>query len=156
VICFDTSPLIWGVQGKARSNQEHMVARTRRYIDYLSEKQQTIMVPAPVLHEYLIRFEGAQRQEQLLLICEQFFVPAFDAPSAALAAEIESNRELMQSLASDDVSRNHLRVDTQIVATAIVHNAAKIVSADPHLGAMARGRIVVGEVPIIDEQGELF
>ena len=40
MICFDTAPVIWGVQGTAHPSQEAMVRRTKRYIRYLNDKNE--------------------------------------------------------------------------------------------------------------------
>jgi hypothetical protein len=38
MICFDTQPLIWGVQGYATPGQEGMIVRTKKYIESLNAK----------------------------------------------------------------------------------------------------------------------
>lgn len=154
MICFDTGPLIWGVQGKARKGQEHMVERTRRYIRHLSEQKERIMVPSPVAGEYLVKFDNDAREEQSRLIEQSFFVPALDLPSATLAAKLERDcRPVAGNESNRKPSRQQLRVDAQVVAIAIVNQADKIITNDAqHLRVLARGRISVEEVPVIADQ----
>jgi hypothetical protein len=54
VICFDTTPPIWGVREESRRGQEHEIERTKNYIDFIRRTRKQILVPAPVLSEYLI------------------------------------------------------------------------------------------------------
>lgn len=157
MVCFDTGPIIWGVQGRAKPGQEHMVRRTKRYIRYLADQRKAIMIPAPALAEYLIKFDQKDREQQKKLIEQQFFVPAFDLPAAELAAELEHDSALLKSVkAANGVTRDQLRVDAQIVAIAVVQKAEKIITNDPHLKEIARGRIPVEEVPQITDQPSLF
>lgn len=157
MICFDTGPIIWGVQGKATRGQEHMVSRTKRYIRYLRNQKQAIMVPTPVVAEYLIPFNPQEQQEQVRVFERGFFIPSFDLPAALVAAELEHDSGLIKAIRrGSDVDRNRLRVDAQILAIAIVNMAEKVITADPHLKSLAQDKIAVTEVPDIHEQPELF
>lgn len=158
MICFDTGPIIWGVQGKARPGQEDMVARTKRYLRYLRKQKEPIMVPTPVIAEYLIPFGPQEQEKQVRAFEEGFFVPSFDIRAALVAAQLEHNAKLITAIRRDsNIDRNMLRVDAQIVAIAIVNMAEKIITADPqHLKKLAQGKIAVTEVPDIHEQPELF
>ena len=155
MICFDTSVLIWGVQGRARPGQADMVERTRKYIRHLSEKKQQIMVPSPVVQEYLRGFESPLLEEQARLIERSFFVPALDFRAAVLAAQLQPRRDAAPSERAEAIDRQSVRVDAQVVAIAIANHAEKIISGDPHLSKLAQGWIPVEDVPSIPEQMKL-
>lgn len=153
MICFDTSPIIWGVQGEAKSTQSDMVIRTKRYIKYLADKKERIMIPTPALTEYLLHFPPEEQQKQRQIIEGSFIVPAFDIHASVVAAELLGNTELVQNIvAKGDIDKIKVRTDAQIIATAIVNQAQKIISHDPDFRKLAQKRITVEEVPIIQTQ----
>lgn len=156
MICFDTGPLIWGIQGKAREGQEEMVERTQRYIKHLSEKKVEIVLPAPVVGEYLMGFDEADRKKQIQLINEVFRVPSFDMRAAVIAAELQSNLNVIKEIReSTGVGRAQLQIDAQVVAIAIANQAEKIITNDNHFKNLAQGRIEVTEVPSVHTQMDL-
>jgi predicted nucleic acid-binding protein len=157
MICFDTGPVIWGVQGFATPGQEDMIDRTRKYIRHLDKKGQRVMIPALVLAEYLLGFELKEQDQQRQMIEQFFFVPSLDVPAAHLAARLLKNPQVVQSVRQGgQVGRQQLRIDALILATAIVNQAEKVISNDNHIHKLAQGLIPVEEVPDIPEQGELF
>lgn len=156
MICFDTGPVIWGVQGKAKDGQEEMVERTQRYIKHLSEQKVKIMLPAPVVGEYLLGFDEAEREKQIQLINQVFRVPSFDMQAAVIAAELESNRRVIREIRENTgLGKDKLRVDAQVVAIAIANKAEKVVTNDGHLVDLAQGRMQIVEVPSVHTQMDL-
>lgn len=157
MICFDTTPLIWGIQGVADPEHSAMIQRTRRYIRHLKRTQTRIIVPAPVATEYLQGFPAEEQDEQRKALEASFMIPAFDLRAAAEAARIEANKELITSVRQQGtVRRQALKIDAQILAVALVNNATAIVTSDPHFRKLAAGRILVHEVPDIAEQPDLY
>ena len=155
MICFDTAPLIWGIQGKAKEGQEHLVEQTKRYIKHLSEKRKKVAIPAPVVAEYLQKFNEYERQKQIVVLQKYFRIPSFDAKAAILAAELEGNKEVISEIKkAGNITRDQIRIDAQVVSTAIVCGADKIISHDPHLKKISQGRIDIIEVPNIHSQME--
>ena len=133
-----------------------MVDQAKRYIRYLDENNERIMIPAPVAGEYLIHFDGRDRARQEALIRKVFFVPAFDLRSAAIQAELEGNERLLKELKKHaNLGRQQLRVDSQILAVAIANTADAVISHDPHMAMLAQGRIPVLELPDVPEQMHL-
>ena len=157
MICFDTSIVIWGVQGTAGSAQGEMIRRTKRYIEHLAEKGEKVMIPAPALAEYLVHFDPADQRKQRQAVEKNFLVPAFDVHAAALAAELLGNTELLKEIIkTGDVDRIKVKTDAEIIATAIVNGAEKIISHDPDFAKLAQGKIKVEEVPHIQAQMGFF
>ena len=153
MICFDTHVLIWGVQGRAKAGQEHLIEKAKRYIRHLDQHNEQIMIPAPVVGEYLVHFNGDDLAKQKDIIQRNFFVPSLDIHAAAIQAEIEGDKALRKRIqAEDGLDRQQLRVDSQIIAIALVNKAEKIISHDPHMRELAKDRIKVEEIPDTTEQ----
>jgi predicted nucleic acid-binding protein len=154
LICIDTNVLIWGVQGVARPAQVGMVDRTRRYLAQLARDNEQVMVPAVVVGEYLQGFPANERGEQLQALSRGFFLPAYDARCAALAAEL---LPIGPDARGEPGARVAFRADVQIIATAICHGATQIVTGNTdEYRRIAGERIPVMEVPETWEQGELL
>lgn len=154
MICFDTMVLIWGVQGAARAGQEPMIERTRRYIHSLRKTNERVLVPTPALAEYLQNFDDRDRRRQLDLLAQHFFIASFNLPAAYLAAGLARKAAGVER--SAEVSRQAQKTDVQIIATAVVHGASRIVTNDcQHFVRLAAGKIPVIEVPDIHEQQHL-
>ena len=156
MICFDTTVLIWGVQGRARKGQEGMVERTRQYIDSLRDTNERIMIPTPALTEYLAGFDSVARRHQLAALQRNFVIPAFDVPAAYLAGGLARDAGMIEA---PEPTRQQVRTDCQIVATAIVHGASQIITNDlKHFAALANispKPIDISGVPDVHEQLEL-
>ena len=86
MICLDTSPVIWGVQSTANKSQTELISRMGAYLRYLKETRIPIMVPSPVVFEYLVPFNKEEKPIQIELIERLFIVPSFDLAAAAIAA----------------------------------------------------------------------
>lgn len=156
MICIDTAVLIWGVQGVAKgAHRQRMVDLTQRWLLSLKIKKDILMVPTPVLAEYLQGFPEPQaRAAQLEALQAYCFIPSFDVPSAYLAAELSQNPEV-QELARE-VDRQALKTDIQIVATALTHQAELIVTGNvKEFQKISRGKIPIWEVPVVEVQAEL-
>ena len=157
MICLDTMILIWGLQRKAAPNYQHLVERTQRYLKHLDEENETLMIPSPVVAEYLQGFDAAGRAKQIATLQRSFFIPSFDLPSAALSAELTERADAGKLRQNSEESRPALKVDVQIAAIAIIHGATQIVTHNIRdFKTIVGGRIQVTEVPDIAEPGRLF
>ena len=111
------------------------------------------MVPAPAAAEYLQGFDDKERQEQLAALKRYFFVPSFDLPAAAIAAELSRRSDVWDLKHAD---RQKVKTDVQIIAIAIAHRAELIVTDNvKEFRAIAAGKIAVSEVPGVEEQQTL-
>ena len=150
-ICFDTGRLIWGVREDATRGQEPMIERTSRYIEHLSKLGIAIMVPAPVVAEYLVGATETEIQEATLLR-RGFEIPAFDLRAAMLAAELQRGGVVNQIRDETGLSKPAIRIDAFIIAIAIANGAEEIVTHDTKgFRRLARGKIEIIEVPVIPE-----
>lgn len=154
MICLDTMVLIWGVQGAARAGQEPMIDRTSRYIRSLRADKTRIMIPTPAVAEYLQGFAEPERGRQLELLARRFVIPAFDLPACYLAADLA--RRARESSPTGGASRQAIKTDLQIIATAVVHGAQRIVTDEvSQFERLAAKKIEITGVPDVHEQAEL-
>ncbi len=153
MICFDTSPLIWGVRGQAEEGQEGMILRTQKFIRYLQKKKEKIAIPAPALAEYLVGSETAKKRKAELeeVFRRRFIIYPLDAPAAHKTAEIQE-MDLVRHLVKQGGDRDKLKVDAMIIAIAIMRHADCIISNDPDFQRLAYGQIKVEPVPDVVEQ----
>ncbi len=129
MICFDTMVLIWGVQGSASSKQTEIVGRTKRYIASLADANERIIVPTPAVTEYLQFFDPRERRRQLQLLERHFIIVSYDLPAAYLAADLAYKAGGPK--ATEDIPRQAVKTDIEILATAIVHGATSIHHEQP-------------------------
>lgn len=142
--------LIWGVQGVSRPSQSAMIERTRRFIEHCDASGEDLMVPSVVIAEYLTPFSSQQKAIQLKELHRRFFVAPLDAAAGVLASELHNKGH---AAGSQSGGRHTLKSDCYIIATAIIHGASSIVTANfKEFRAIAGPRIKVEEVPEIPRQ----
>jgi predicted nucleic acid-binding protein len=150
MITFDTMAIIWGVQKKARAGQEHMIEWTSALLQDQKSTGVRFAITAPVLGEYLAKFDDAELPEQLAAIQKNFVVVPYDARAAGIAAQ------LWQRHGGDrTVERPILKADIQIVATAQAAGIGTLYTNDSHLRRIAQGILVVKDIREPDA-GTLF
>jgi predicted nucleic acid-binding protein len=153
LICIDTNVLIWGVQGTSRPTQTGMIDRTRRWLKQMAKDNEQIMVPSVVVAEYLSGFPIEEQVEQLQVLSRLFFLPAYDARCAALAAELQKAGAPAQR---EPGARVAFKADIQIIATAICHGATLIVTGNvDEYQRVAGPKIPISDVPEAWEQPDL-
>ncbi len=159
LVCFDTHVLIWGVKGEAVASQRHMIERTRAFIAHLTEKQATVLVPSVVVGELLMDTPAEQHQHMISILSKSFVVAPFDLQAAAHFGriwQIQRSQQITHDLQSLGATRQELKADCMIVATAVARGASCIYSNDVKLQKFALGHIDVYEIPDIPTQMKLF
>ncbi len=165
MICLDTTPLIWGMQVDEHADEykRTCMERTKAYLDVLAKARTMIMLPTPVVMEYLTGIPESAHVETLRQLRTFFQIYPFDELASLIAAGMAISPTYKRVVA--DVSgqttytretiRQFVKVDAMIIAIAIARGAECIISADPHLQALASERIPVIPVPNIDIQLDL-
>ena len=156
--CIDTHILIWGVRGWASPAQEAMIPRTKRCIEHLAQSDERVMIPTPVVAEYLVGLPTEDHEAHLAILERNFFLPPLDVASAQLTASLLRNPGDVKGIRDKHgVDRQSLRTDAMIIAIAIVHGASKIVThAAKHYHKLAKALIQIESIPEIQEQSLLF
>lgn len=159
LIAFDTQILIWGVQGSSRPSQRGMIPRTRSLIEEVA-KQQTkrqteLVIPLPAAVEYVCGFPVDDQARQWATLSSRFRLIPFDLRAAQIASQIErrrsdlkpkktkkktSRKRTASRRTAADIARQKVKVDVQIIATAIAAGASSIYSDETkHFAELAAG-----------------
>ena len=132
-VALDTMTLIWGLQsvGAKRGNPRQknlpeMQQRAAILLDMLEDKKEKIVIPSISVSELLIKVEAAEHGNYLAVIQQRFFVPLFDLPAAALAAQLWLKHRALPK--DEQITRTTLKADVLIVASAKVAGATKFYS----------------------------
>lgn len=150
----DTNLLIWGVRGAVDSSGRNLTERSQALFSDLRARKITVMVPSVVLAEYL-RGQGSDKQSRAREVFgRNYFIAPFDARAAMIAAELwdASNPHAIKE--EHEVEGPSMRADYKIVATAIAHGATRIYANDGQFKAIAGGKILVDDVPLLPVPGE--
>lgn len=151
IVCFDTQVLIWGIQETSSSTQTEMIERAKHLIGQLSKSKARIIVPSVVIGEFLLGIPSADHNKTLSLMRESFITAPYDLQAAARFASLWRKRVANNSIKilQDDLgaTRQELRADCMIVATALVQKASCIYSHDTKLKVFAGKAIEVIEIP---------
>ncbi len=159
LICVDNHLLIWGVRNEASPGQEAMISKAVRYINFVDEQKDDILVPSVVVAEFLAGIADERSAAVLAVLERRFRVAPFDTPAAVVAAKIwrkvkSENAGLLEELKDGGSSRPKIKADIQIIATAVVRKADRIITHDTGLQKLAQGWIEAVPIPDIPTQGE--
>ena len=165
MFCLDVAPLIRGIQSARRNDrrcssdkrseeERKMVRRTQQFLQDLQESGKKVLVPAPVVLEYLAGVPQNRRKAHQELFNKLFLVPALDLAAASLAADLQNAPAVQEAIRADDsLIDSRLSTDASIVAIALVNNATHIITSNVEtLRLVAQGRIKVSDVPERSDQ----
>jgi predicted nucleic acid-binding protein len=123
---------------KPRSGVDRVKDRVRFLVETLRDNRETVIIPAPVLSEFLV-FAGKDAPSYPLKIRESSVlrIEPFDERAAVELADMEiTARSRGEKRGSASGSQwQKVKFDRQIVAIAKVHGASAIYSDDPDIAA---------------------
>ena len=154
IVCVDTHVLIWGVQRYAASSQLGMIDRTINFLQWLDNEKHRIIVPSPVLGEFLMKIPSQDHDNITREIQSKFIVPPYDAVTASMFAQIWQ-KNINNGLPSENNGRERIKTDSMIVAVAVKKKKKILYSEDPGLQKFAKGFIETRGIPVIPRQMEL-
>lgn len=138
--------------------------KTKERIDYLiallSKTKQRVLIPTPVLAEYLVR-GGEDRSKRLenFTNSKSFQVANFDIRAAVECAEIEDGDTGSAKLLSDNQTKAKVKFDRQIIAIAKVNRVSALYTGDNSLAAIAKANglkvVMTWELPLPPEDSQL-
>lgn len=114
-------------------------ARIDHLIKTLSKAKTRVLIPTPVLAEYLVR-AGLDRDNRLseLTSSRAFVVAPFDTRAAVECAAIEDADYVRLRTVPESESKAKVKFDRQIIATAIARGATIIYTGDKKLAERAK------------------
>lgn len=156
LVCIDTHLLIWGVQKKTDVGQELKINRTLDFFELCKSNDTRIMIPAIVVAEFITGINQSSHNLIVNALSGGFNIIPFDAPAAVKFAQLwkeNSESGLVEQIKKDEkATRNELKADCMIVASAISRSAEVIFSHDVKLKRFAEGKIDVKEIPVLQTQ----
>lgn len=156
MICLDNHVLIWGIKGQCTEGQEDMIPLAKKFIESM-DKDICALIPAVVVAEYLMPIPLESHAEVINTLNRDFAIAPFDTLCASKFSLIwNANKSEAGELLKNGATRNELKVDSLIVATAVARKAECIYSYDKWIRTIAKGFIEVREIPFIEEQPKLL
>lgn len=135
-------------------------ARVQHLIDVLTQKKERVLIPTPVLAEYLVR-AGKEKDLRLqeFMGSRAFRVAPFDVRAAAECALL-FDRDLNSGKTLDPTTtKAKVKFDRQIVAIAKVQGAERIYTGDNGLAACANANgidpVMTWEIPTVPVDGQI-
>lgn len=149
ILCLDSMVLVWGIKKSPTVGQESMVRLAEHFFDWADRHEHELIIPTVVLAEVLAPEPPDKREQYLHVIEEAFLVKNFDIRAALKYAQMLHSRfEEVKNLATEqNVTRQRMKIDHIIIATAMVNNANAIVSYDTPLKKFSEGFINVIQFP---------
>lgn len=147
MVVFDTSTLVLAFDENANPPTDPTTgkllsecpARIDYLIESLSKAKTRVLIPTPVMAEYLVR-AGIDRDKRLaeLTSSRVFVIAPFDIRAAVECAGIEDADHVRVRSIPESETKAKVKFDRQIIATAIVRNATVIYTGDTGLASRAR------------------
>jgi len=159
LICFDNHVLIWGIKEQSEKGQEHMIPRTKYFIENIDDKNDDVLIPAIIVAEFLIRIPTDLHATIINLFNRNWIIAPFDALAASKFSSIwqaNNTSDEVKQLMNKGATKAELRADSMFVATAVSRKAECIYSHDKGVKAFAKGFIDVKEIPFIPQQQSAF
>ena len=151
-ICLDSQILIWGIKNESTKNRDHMKEKATNLISSLAKNSSfTVIVPSVVIMELLMPCPLTDHTNIIKQISLQFSPVPFDIAAAKAAAHVWQSKQsdsTINQLKINGAIKSKIKVDCQIIGTAISRNMDCICSEDTGLKKLATDFI---EVKTIDE-----
>ncbi len=152
-ICLDSQVLIWGIKRESTINRRDMINKADSLLNCLAKagSSLTIIVPSVVIMELLMPCKLLDYTNLIKQINSRFNPAPFDVVAAKAAAEVWQSKQTnftINELRTNGEAKSKIKVDCQIIGTAISKNMDCICSEDNGLKKLAVGFI---DVKTIDE-----
>ena len=137
ITALDATALIYAMQpGSRRPEEMESQALVHAYVDWLKVAQQDeIQIPAPAYSEFLAFYASEDQQAQIAAVLKRgFVVTPLDEDASVRAAAIwlrTGGKAFLKRMKKNfDISKQCVKSDILIVATALAHGANRIITAD--------------------------
>ncbi|XGV99751.1 MAG: type II toxin-antitoxin system VapC family toxin [Leptolyngbya sp. BL-A-14] len=160
IVCFDTHIVIWGIKKVASPGQENMLLKAATLIASCDESKHQIIIPSLVLGELLMGLPPDEHPAFISLMSQKLRIVPFDAKTASLFAKMwrkwSEAKIYPDSLDGKRPSREEIKIDYMIAATAKANKAECIYTEDPGLKKFAEEYIRVESLPPVVVQSSLL
>lgn len=171
IVCLDTMVTLhcFPRPGRPATNLDSsdLFERGKALLDICRAEGTKILVPSVVVAELLFGVPEENQSTFLSVLQTSCIVPAFDVKAALLLARLwranldmrKYDRAFRRKLEQAEVSREILKADCLIVATALANGAECLYSQDKGLELVCDGNLAyrwLRDVPIPAEQGEFW
>lgn len=176
MICIDTTVCVQGVQyyrmeekvlhdylkDRYRDNyQEQLekIDKAGRFVEHLTEEEIAVMIPSPVVAEYLTGLSDDIAERHLQILQEMGTVYDLDMASSFEASRLYRSESKSVGRKQDDRTNPQIKADAMICGIAVVHGASQIVTDNTkhfqRLADAASRNIQVMRVPSVPTQQEM-
>ncbi|QPK64005.1 PIN domain-containing protein [Methylomonas sp. LL1] len=156
LICLDMHAILWGIRKYSTPGQEDMILRSEAFFSECRKNKVTMMIPSIVVGEFLTGIDSTQHSLVVNKLKEGFQICPYDYQASALFAKLWREKKysgIIKNTQHDlQATRQELKADCMIVATAIAKKADVIYSHDNKLKNFAGDSIEVREIPSIPFQ----
>jgi predicted nucleic acid-binding protein len=131
--------------------------RAKLLIYKAADDGDTIVLPAVVISELLVPVPSSQRGAVVQVLEKTFQCPPLDIPAATIAADLWSKFRSLPEGQTVNISRNVLRADALIVASARAANATHFYSHDAQCRKLAElAGMKALDLPVATEMNDHF
>ncbi len=157
LVCIDNHILVWGIRKTATPGQEGMIERATQLLEELDEKRIRVIVPAPVVAEFLTGTAESEHARVLQTFQEKFILAPFDALAALVTARarrknLQSGLEKTIREELSSVARPQGAVDHMILGIALANKVDLLYTAAAALRKFAEPHITLRGIPTIGKQ----
>jgi len=161
MIVVDTHILAWGGQNERDPHCPDGVERAIQLFSDQHTKKQTIVVPVIALAEYLSGQKSERCRSIQDIVGRAFFIAPFNTQAADIAAQLYNKRISDAIRQGNSVTRDALKDDYKILATAICQGATHLYTHDPWIAkieqhGIAKRTVKVVQLPSLRPQACVF
>lgn len=149
IFCIDSQIIIWGIKNQSTDTQVDMIEKAATFFNWVDYNGHEIVIPTVVVAEILAPEPIDVRIKYSEILNKNFRVVNFDNLCALKYAQILNGKfeDVKKIGQENDWSRQKMKLDHLIIASAIANNATCIYSYDKGLKSFANNLIDVKEFP---------
>lgn len=158
--CLDTNIIIWAIKEEAKAGQDDMIPRCKQLVKHLRGKNHTLVVPAIVLAEALVRVPANDHPGFIRKIRTGFVIAPFDPAAAGRLAQIwaayKDHPHVREAAANQERTRAMMKADCQIIATALAAGATALYTNNTRdFERFRMPGLEIKEIPPLEQKSEL-
>ncbi|GAC1302287.1 MAG: hypothetical protein NVSMB24_06670 [Mucilaginibacter sp.] len=149
IYCIDSHLVIWGIKKQSTDSQKDMIGKTERFFQHAAQNKVEIIIPTVVVTEILAVEPEENHAAYLKEIHKGFIIADLDVRIAKKAAELMHKKmpDLKSYLTENNLSRDKMKIDHIIAATAMIHKVDYMFTYDRHVKNLCKDIIPIAGVP---------